>query len=194
MTGQDPKKFDPGRAHLLDASERERYLPTDALVALLDLQGDETVVDYGAGTGRLTVPVARAVRDGGRVIAVDSSDEMLGHLRGRLGSEASVDVLHVPDDGVPLPSGAADRVLAVNLLHEVRGEGALDEMRRLLADDGFALIVDWERGRPHDAGPPDDLLYDAAEARALLAAAGLDAVFVAPGLPYHFALIATPIT
>jgi SAM-dependent methyltransferase len=111
-----------------------------------------------------------------------------------LGSDANVDVLHVPDDAVPRPSGSADRVLAVNLLHEVRGEGALAEMRRLLADDGFALIVDWERGRPREAGPPDDLLYDAAEARAVLAAAGLDAVFAVPGLPYHFAFIATPIT
>ena len=37
MTGRDPKKFDPARAHVLDAPERERYLPTDRLVALLEL-------------------------------------------------------------------------------------------------------------------------------------------------------------
>jgi len=48
MTARDPKKFDPARAHLLDAPERERYLPTAALVDLLELGGEETVVDYGA--------------------------------------------------------------------------------------------------------------------------------------------------
>ena len=74
MSGKDPKKFDPARAHVLDAPERERYLPTDVIVALLDLQGDETVVDYGAGTGRITIPVAHLLRDGGRVVAVDSYD------------------------------------------------------------------------------------------------------------------------
>ncbi len=192
MAGQDPKKFDPARAHMLDAPEREQYLPTDALVALLELQGGETVVDYGAGTGRLTIPVARVLRDGGRVVAVDSSREMLGHLRTRLDAGANVVVEHVPDDAVPLPDGAADRVLAVNLLHEVRGERALDEMRRLVARDGFVLVVDWERDRPRDAGPPDELLYDAAEATALLADAGLLARPAPVELPFHFALIATP--
>jgi ubiquinone/menaquinone biosynthesis C-methylase UbiE len=194
MTGKDPKKFDPARAHVLDAPDRERYLPTDALVVLLDLQGDETVVDYGAGTGRLTIPVAHRLHGLGRVIAVDSSDEMLGHLRLRTTGNSSVTALHVADDAVPLPDGAADRVLAVNLLHEVRGETALAEMRRLLNPDGFALVVDWERGRPRDIGPPDELLYDADEARAVLAAAGFDAADAALDLPYHFALLATPNT
>ncbi|HEU4973630.1 MAG TPA: class I SAM-dependent methyltransferase [Baekduia sp.] len=192
MTTHDPKKFDPARAHLLDAPERERYLPTDALVALLDLQGGETVVDYGAGTGRLTVPVAEALRPRGRAVATDSSREMVGHLRARTEDRANVEVLHVPDDAVPLPDGAADRVLAINLLHEVRGERALAEIRRLLAPGGFALVVDWERGRPRPAGPPDELLYDAAEARAELAQAGLDVKPAAIELPFHFALIATP--
>ena len=112
----------PARAHVSTRPSGERYLPTDVLVALLELQGGETVVDYGAGTGRLTIPVARALRDGGRVVAVDSSDEMLGHLRMRLERSANVDVVQVADDAVARPTGAADRVLAVNFLHEVRGE------------------------------------------------------------------------
>ena len=32
MTGRDPRKFDPARARLLEAPERERYLPTGRLV------------------------------------------------------------------------------------------------------------------------------------------------------------------
>ena len=74
----------------------------------------------------------------------------------------------------------------------MRGEGAIDEMRRLVADDGFVLVIDWERGRARDFGPPDDLLYDAAEAIAALADAGLRAVPARVQLPFHFALIATP--
>jgi SAM-dependent methyltransferase len=177
---------------MLDAPERERYLPTGALVALLDLQGDETVVDYGAGTGRLAIVVAERLNDGGRVLAVDSSAEMIGHLRARAGGHPRVVVAHVPDDAVPLPDGAADRVLAVNLLHEIRDEPAVREMRRLVGDDGSVLVVDWERGRPRDLGPPDELLYDVAEASAVLAAAGLRASVAPIELPFHFALIATP--
>lgn len=192
MSRTDPKKFDPARAHVLDAPERERYLPTDALVALLELQGGETVVDYGAGTGRLTFPVAVALRRGGVVIAVDSSDEMLDHLRSRVAPGTDVVPTHVTDNAVPLADGAADRVLAVNLLHEVRGESAVSEMHRLLKPDGFALVVDWERGRPRKAGPPDELLYDIDEAESELAVVGFTVTRASLELPYHFALRATP--
>ena len=50
MAERDPKKFDPARASSLDAAEREQYLPGEQLVALLELDGGETVLGYGAGT------------------------------------------------------------------------------------------------------------------------------------------------
>nr|MBA2767089.1 hypothetical protein [Solirubrobacterales bacterium] len=55
--GRPERKFDPARADHLDAPERDAYLPDAPLVALLALQGAETVVDYGAGTGRLALAV-----------------------------------------------------------------------------------------------------------------------------------------
>ena len=191
MTGRDPKKFDPARAHVLDAPERERYLPTDRLVALLELQGDETVVDYGAGTGRLTRAVAAALT-GGEVLAVDESKQMIERLAEQLDGVPRARHLHIIDNHVPLADAGADRVLAVNLLHEVRGEPAMTEMRRLLAPGGFVLIVDWERGRERDSGPPDELLYTTAQAIDELRAAGLTAQPLDAGLPFHFALRGIP--
>jgi ubiquinone/menaquinone biosynthesis C-methylase UbiE len=192
MPERDPKKFDPARAHVLDAPERERYLPTDQLVALLELQGDETVVDYGAGTGRVSRAVAAALDDSGQVIPVDESPEMFARLREALADDPRTRPLHITDNHVPLPDGCADRILAANLLHEVRGESALTEMRRLLGGAGaFVLIVDWERGRDRDSGPPDELLYTAAEAGEELRAAGLVPDVLDAGLPFHFAVKAT---
>lgn len=126
------------------------------------------------------------------IIAVDSSDEMLDHLRLRITPGTDVVPMHVTDNAVPLADGAADRVLAVNLLHEVRGERALSEMHRLLKHDGLALVVDWERGRPREVGPPDELLYDIDDAKSELAAAGFTVTRASLELPYHFALRATP--
>ncbi len=192
MPERDPKKFDPARAHVLDAPERERYLPTDQLVALLELQGDETVVDYGAGTGRVSRAAAAALGDSGQVIPVDESPEMFARLREALADDPRTQPLHITDNHVPLPDGCADRILAANLLHEVRGESALTEMRRLLGGAGaFVLIVDWERGRDRDSGPPDELLYTAAEAGEELRAAGLVPDVLDAGLPFHFAVKAT---
>lgn len=191
MPERDPKKFDPSRAHLLDSADRDRYLPTASLVQLLVLAGDELVVDYGAGTGRVAIAAAASLPHG-RVVAVDESEEMLPHLRERLSGVANAEPLLISGDEVPLDDGAADRILAVNLLHEVRGEGALAEMRRLVPRTGFVLVVDWERGRKRDSGPPDELLYSRDEAASELEAHGFAAAHVDGGFPFHFALVARP--
>ncbi len=188
MTDRDPKKFDPARAHVLDAPEREAYLPTSELIDLLDLDGVAQVVDYGAGTGGLALSVAEAIGAGGRVVAVDESEEMFERLSTRVSSATGVEALLIRDNEVPLDDGWAQRIVALNVLHEVRGESALDEMRRLLAADGFVLVVDWERGRDRDFGPPDKILYSREEAEAELRAAGLRADPVNAALPYHFAI------
>ena len=190
MAERDPKKFDPARASSLDAAEREQYLPGEQLVALLELDGGETVLDYGAGTGRLALAAAAAIPHG-RIVAVDESAEMLVHLQQRLGGTANAEVALISANRVPLRDGEADRILAVNLLHEVRGEGALNEMRRILAPDGILLVVDWERGRPRPGGPPDQLLYTAAEAATELRSAGFETTEIPAGLPYHFVIRAT---
>ena len=191
MPERDPKKFDPARADILDAPEREQYLPNEKIVGLLELTGAETVLDYGAGTGRLTVVTARAIPQG-RILAVDESSEMLAHLQKRIAGTANADAALISSNRLALHDGEADRILAVNLLHEIRAEDALREMRRVLAPDGILLVIDWERGRPRPSGPPDELLYTAAEAARELRAVGFDTEDVAAGLPFHFVIRATP--
>lgn len=188
MAQRDPKKFDPAKAAVLDQTEREQYLPTETLLAALALRGQETVLDYGAGTGRLAVAIGdRAAR----VLAVDESDEMLEHLRFRLqGRTTNVEPLLISANQVPLPDGSVDRILAVNVLHEVRGEMAVAEMRRLLASDGLLLAVDWARGRQRDFGPPDHILFDQAGAEAELREAGFSVEPAELGLPYHYSMVA----
>lgn len=55
----------------------------------LALTGDETVLDAGCGTGRLTQLLADRLPDG-RVIAVDASPAMLARARDRLGAAAEL--------------------------------------------------------------------------------------------------------
>ncbi len=184
---REERKFDPGRAHVLDAPERDAFLPDRAVVEMLALEGGETVVDYGAGTGRVSLAAAASLPHG-RVVAVDESPEMVEVLRGRVADAPNVEAAAIEDNAVPLADASADRVLAVNLLHEVRGENALEEMRRLLAPGGFLLVVDWDRDRPAEDGPPARIRYGTEDAIAALAAAGLEAEAIAADLPYHFAL------
>ena len=66
----------------------------------------------------------------------------------------------------------ADRVLALNVLHEV-GDEALRAMVALLKPGGTVLVVDWNAGVERPVGPPRDHVYTAAEARERMERMGL---------------------
>ena len=57
----------------------------------LDLEGHETVLDAGCGSGRVTLEIAQRLSTG-RVIAVDSSASMVAKARAALGPGARVEV------------------------------------------------------------------------------------------------------
>jgi SAM-dependent methyltransferase len=195
-------KFDPRHAARLDDPARVEFQAPETVLGLLELHGDETVVDYGAGAGFATLPLAAALPRG-RVLAVDMSAELLDTLRARLaGADAGadgllerVDLVHTTDNHVPLPDGSADAIVAVNLWHEIYDEQpALDELCRLLAPDGRLAIIDWAKAeRP--VGPPAEYVLTLDEALAVVDGMDLVTDIVhAPAtlFPYHYAIVARP--
>jgi SAM-dependent methyltransferase len=65
--------------------ERRNRESTELLLVRLGIAGGESVLEIGCGTGALTVPLAAAVGEHGRVIAVDISEPMLEVARQRIG-------------------------------------------------------------------------------------------------------------
>jgi len=65
--------------------ERRNRESTELLLARLGIAGGESVLEIGCGTGALTVPLAAAVGERGRVVAVDISEPMLKVARQRVG-------------------------------------------------------------------------------------------------------------
>ena len=61
--------------------ERRNQESLGLLMARLGLGGGESVLEIGCGTGALTLPLAEAVGEQGRVVAVDISEPMLGAAR-----------------------------------------------------------------------------------------------------------------
>lgn len=190
------EKFHPHHADRLENPERLVELPPENVLRLLALTGAETVVDFGAGTGMYTLPVAQALPDG-HVVAVDEHDELLDYLRDKLTRaavpEGRVIMVATKENRVPLSDGGADRVLAINVLHHIWDEpAALDELRRLLRPGGRLVVVEFAKmDRP--VGPPNDHLLSFDELLRVVEGLGVTVVETyQPGEvgSYHVAVVA----
>ena len=80
--------FNPQHGKRLEDPARLEALPQSSVVDLLRLEGDETIVDYGAGTGIYTVAVAAAVPSG-KVFAVEALPQLAELLRQKITPEAA---------------------------------------------------------------------------------------------------------
>ena len=103
---------------------------------------DPTLVvgDLGCGTGQLTETVAPHVK---RVIAVDSSPDMLDAARLRIGGARNVDVRQGELESLPIDAGELDAAMLSLVLHYSPSPArALVEVGRVLRPRGRVLVVD----------------------------------------------------
>jgi trans-aconitate 2-methyltransferase len=76
-------------AEVYDRISQPQFEWAQGVLERLPLQGDETVLDAGCGTGRVTEQLVERLPRG-RVIAVDASRDMVDKARQRLGERADV--------------------------------------------------------------------------------------------------------
>jgi SAM-dependent methyltransferase len=184
---KQPHRFDPARAAVLDDPARFAYVPVDELLALLEIPEHGTLVDFGTGTGLYALEIARR-RPDVRVLALDEQPPMLAHVRDAITRSGLGNVEAISAGAPDVRAGSADRVLALNVLHEL-GDGALGEVRSLLAAGGKTVFVDWNAEAERPVGPPRDHVHDVAEAAARLGAAGFTIVQQRT-FAYHYAFVA----
>ena len=113
-----------------DAYARGRPDYPLAAAAWMTGSSPATVVELGAGTGKLT---DRLVELGHDVLATDPSDEMLAHLRLRY---PDMRVATAPAEAVPVATRSVDVVVAAQAFHWFDPVPALREAARMLKPEG----------------------------------------------------------
>lgn len=149
------KLLEPGQSWMLWATALASLLPP------LD------VVDFGCGTGVLTVELARWAR---KVTAIDRSQGALGQAEDRARREGLTNVTFLEADlhALPLGPGKKDLVVASQSLHHVEDPAAvLREAARILKPGGRIVVLElmphaesWVRerlGHVHLGFEPDAL-------------------------------------
>jgi len=135
-----------GRTFGRVAEEYDRVRPEYPRAAIaraadeLGLEGGATVLDLGAGTGKLTRLLAERFAD---VIAVEPDDEM----RRRIGGDAR----HGTAESIPLGDGAVDAVFVGDAFHWFDAPAALAEISRVVRRGGALAVLWndwWEKEQP----------------------------------------------
>ena len=122
-----------------DLYERARpEYPPEAVAwvaSRLDLDSDSTIVDLGAGTGKLTRAL---LATGAHVIAVEPGDAMRAELERAL---PDVQALRGAAESIPLDAGSVDCVAVGQAFHWFRHGEALPELHRVLRPGGGLALL-----------------------------------------------------
>lgn len=140
-----PIPLPPFLTVLLENPITERFVGEALLLERLRLALGMRVLDAGCGPGRLTIPIARAVGLGGRVVALDGQRAMLEKLERRLDAEGLTNVhsLHGGLGEGALEEGGFDRVVLAMVIGEVRDRpAALRELYDAIGPGGILSVTE----------------------------------------------------
>ncbi|HET7505569.1 MAG TPA: class I SAM-dependent methyltransferase [Kofleriaceae bacterium] len=145
--GEGDSRGQSGRTSDDTAREQARFdaeRRPEKVVEALGIGPGSRVADVGAGSGLLTVHLARAVRPNGRVVATDIDSAVLDLLQSRLAAAGLADLVErkVVDAEHPgLEAGAYDAILLAEVDHFFADEVAwLKEATRALKPHGRIVI------------------------------------------------------
>lgn len=116
-------------------------------VSLLQLRGNEKIIDIGCGTGSLTIEIGRkqVMEKGGWIVGVDAAAKMIRRARRKASGLQQVQFDIAAAEQLGYPNEMFDGAISTFFFHHIDYElkvAALNEMWRVLKNGGKAVIVD----------------------------------------------------
>lgn len=140
-----------GGADWLDRPEREAEEHPEQALDALKLKRGMTVADVGAGTGYMTLRMARRVGAAGKVYAVDIQPEMLRRLRQNAANAklTNIETVLGGETDPKLPAGQLDLILLVDVYHEMSHPVEMvRHFREALKPDGRLVLLEYRQEDP----------------------------------------------
>jgi len=194
-----PDSADPSKLiRSLEQPARDAKARPDAVIAALGLTPGQVIGDIGAGTGYLTLRLARQVGPQGQVFAVDIEPRVLEELSRKALDEGITNIVPVlaPPDNSHLAQASCDLLLLHHVyVHLPDRVAYLNHLATRLKRGGRIAIIDWRK-----AGGLPGFREATSSGKALtpkqvteeLAAAGFSVLEDVHVLPQKYFLIASP--
>jgi ubiquinone/menaquinone biosynthesis C-methylase UbiE len=116
------------------------------IAAVLDVDPGEAFADVGAGDGRFSIGLAKAVGGSGRIYANEVDPDDLRKIRDRVEREkiANVVVVTGSQESTGLPDACCEGILLRRVYHHFQNPAAMQaSMRRALKEGGLLLVIDF---------------------------------------------------
>ncbi len=140
-----------GGAGWLDRPERESEEQPEQALDAIGIHPGMIIADVGAGTGYMTLRMARRTGPAGKVYANDLQPEMLQKLRARSEREklSNIETVLGSEADPKLPPNTMDLVLLVDVYHEFsQPQAMLDKIRKSLKPDGRLVLLEYRQEDP----------------------------------------------
>ena len=136
----------------LQRPEREQEENPEGALDALNLKPGMVVADVGAGTGYMSLKLAKRVGSNGKVYAEDVQPEMLDQVRANAAKAklANVQTVQGSFTDPMLPRGQMDLILLVDVYHEFsEPQKMLQGIRDALKPDGRLVLLEYRKEDPN---------------------------------------------
>src|SRR5262245_38571488 len=135
----------------LDRSERDIEEAPDEALNIIGVKRGSTVADVGAGSGYMTVKLAKRVGNNGVVYATDIQPAMIALLDERMKKQKIANVRSVVGtvDDPKLPAASIEMALLVDVYHEFsEPQAMLRRIHEALKPGGRMVLLEYKKEDP----------------------------------------------
>jgi arsenite methyltransferase len=174
INAHDMKPFEEVSQYIefLERKDRNVWQKPDEIVSSLQLRGNETVADVGAGSGYFSFRFSQALPEG-KLIAIDTEPEMLRYIYHKATSLGikNIEVILASYEDPKLPE-KADIVFICDVLHHVKQRTEwLSKLHSEMGKGAKLVLIEFKEGDLPE-GPPENLKISGEEMQSLVGKAG----------------------
>lgn len=184
---EDPKAY----IAALEDPNRENYQKPNDVLDALALKPGEVVADIGAGSGYFTIRFSNALKESGKVYAVDVSRDMIDYMNRRFQetNARNVTTVMAAADDPRLPEASVDRIFICDTWHHIENRPQyLARLKKVLRAGGQIIMIDFQK-RELPVGPPVDMKIAREDLIQQMESSGLLLAQEHTFLPYQYFLV-----